>query len=201
MSVILGIDTTSKMCEVSLKIGREYKVIMINEGLVHSEKTLPLIEQILTENNLTLRDLNKIVVNIGPGSFTGIRVGVSVARAIAQVLNIKVYGVVGLDVLMYKFLRINKVNKNKIVVLQDALRGEFYSATYSSKGRRITDYSILKKENIDPINKVFIEASGSSGKYLIKFIDFENLKPTHYQDIKPFYIRKTAAEESKACHS
>ncbi|MEX2013232.1 MAG: tRNA (adenosine(37)-N6)-threonylcarbamoyltransferase complex dimerization subunit type 1 TsaB, partial [Candidatus Levyibacteriota bacterium] len=57
-----------------------------------AQATLPLIEKILKEKNITLRDLNSIEVNTGPGSFTGIRVGISIANALAFILNIPVNG-------------------------------------------------------------------------------------------------------------
>ena len=234
---ILGIDTTSNICEVSLKIAEDnYKLINLDEGYVHSEKLLPTISQILADNNLDIADIKNIVVNIGPGSFTGIRVGVSCARAIAQLLNIKIFDIVSMDAVMFKamchFERRGLPRREKsvdyIMVLLDAMRNEAYSAIYDANGVLVSNYKISNesdvleffKANVEKDTKVLIAGSGIKNfedifvKYkdnvilnrdiadtglgldLIKFVvsrKGNNAKP--YQEIKPFYIRKTAAEE------
>ena len=149
---ILGINTTSKICEVSLKFDNQYKVLKAEKVNVHSDNLLPMIDEILQNNKFVIKDIEGIVVNIGPGSFTGIRVGVVVARTIAQLLNIKIYPVSGLDVCMFKYLTNNPNNVQKIVVMMDALRDEFYTAIYDFRGRLLQDYQILKKADICKID-------------------------------------------------
>lgn len=90
----LYIDTTNnKEIIVRLTVdGKEYEIkqeISFNRGQV----ALPLVEQLLQEHNLTPRDLQAVEVNAGPGSFTGVRVGVAIANALSFALQIPVNGI------------------------------------------------------------------------------------------------------------
>ena len=90
MSKILLIDTSSnKEIEVGLEI--DGKVFLLKHQVDRkNQEVLPLIEKLLKQHKLTLKDLTKIEVNPGPGSFTGLRVGVSVANALGALLKIPV---------------------------------------------------------------------------------------------------------------
>lgn len=91
--MILAIDTShSKLVEVSLKQDGKIKDSIKGENEYGSQILLPLIENILKKNNLEYKDLTAIEVATGPGSFTGLRVGVSVANAIGFSLNIPING-------------------------------------------------------------------------------------------------------------
>lgn len=158
--IILGIDTTTAVCEVSLALGNgTYSYRTINEGLVHSERLVPLIDELLTAHNHTVHSLHGIAVNIGPGSFTGIRVGVAVARALAQGLNLRVAPIVALDALAYtckKWMQHDALDANRSIVLCpmiNALRGEVYAALYDyQRDQKIvhcqTEYAIVQQEII-----------------------------------------------------
>lgn len=99
---ILVIETSSKICGVSiLEDNVLIKKIELNNGLTHSESLMPTIEEIFKETNLTLKDINLIVCDIGPGSFTGIRIGVATAKAFSDSLNINCVGVSSLETLAY----------------------------------------------------------------------------------------------------
>ena len=99
---ILSIDTSSNICGVSIL--EDKKLIVksdINTGRTHSENLMPLIKQTLSEQNLKLSDINLISCDIGPGSFTGIRIGVSSCKAFSDSLNIPCVGISSLEVLAY----------------------------------------------------------------------------------------------------
>ena len=86
---ILCIDTSSKLCGVAILDDTTLiKKIELDNGLTHSESLMPLIDQILKECNLSLKDINLLVSDIGPGSFTGIRIGIATIKAFADSLNI-----------------------------------------------------------------------------------------------------------------
>jgi tRNA threonylcarbamoyladenosine biosynthesis protein TsaB len=90
MHNILYIDTTNNK-EVVVSINNDKKLTEKSEiGILKAQVVLPLIEKLLSKNNLTTKDINEIIVNPGPGSFTGIRVGLSVANALGFTLGIKV---------------------------------------------------------------------------------------------------------------
>ena len=80
---VLGIDTSAVVCSVALVSGKEtLSSKTVSDGLTHSETLLPLIKEILEETNTSVSDLDAIAVSHGPGSFTGLRIGISAFRRI-----------------------------------------------------------------------------------------------------------------------
>ena len=99
---ILAVDTSSKLCSVAiLEDTNLIKKLELDNGLTHSETLMPLIKQLLNECELSLNDIDLLVSDIGPGSFTGIRIGVSTCKAFSDSLNIPCVGVSSLEVLAY----------------------------------------------------------------------------------------------------
>ncbi|OGG15226.1 tRNA (adenosine(37)-N6)-threonylcarbamoyltransferase complex dimerization subunit type 1 TsaB [Candidatus Gottesmanbacteria bacterium RIFCSPHIGHO2_01_FULL_39_10] len=89
-NITLLIDTSSNLCTiVGLIIGQQKQTLEDNRRHA-SQNLLPLIEKILNENNLTIHDINAINVSIGPGSFTGLRVGIAVANALGTFLGVPI---------------------------------------------------------------------------------------------------------------
>ena len=83
--LILGISTSSNIASVALSKDAEcIKELNINNNKTHSETLLPLINELLSETNIKLQDINLIACDNGPGSFTGIRIGISTVKAIAS---------------------------------------------------------------------------------------------------------------------
>lgn len=98
--LILAIDTASIYCAVAL-VHHKSVIARINERMHkgHAEKLIGHIAQVMTQANMRLHQVERIAVNIGPGSFTGVRVGVSTARALALALEIPAVGVSALEAL------------------------------------------------------------------------------------------------------
>ena len=82
---ILSIDTTTKVAGVSLQYNNEITKKSLSNEVTHSEKLLPLIDEILNENNISLKDIDMYACINGPGSFTGIRIGLSTLKAFSFV--------------------------------------------------------------------------------------------------------------------
>ena len=126
---ILAIDTSSKIC--STAILEDENVIDINnldDGKTHSENLMPLIDELLKRNNLKVSDINMIACSVGPGSFTGIRIGISSIKAIAEVLNVKVASVTSLETLAK-----NVENSEEIIVsLIDARNNQVYCGIFDN---------------------------------------------------------------------
>ena len=119
---ILSITTSSKICGVAiLEDTNIIKEINLDNGLTHSEALMPLIKQIFEETNLTLWDMDLLISDIGPGSFTGIRIGIATIKAFADSLNIPSIGVSSLDSLTY-----NSQNMGVICSLIDAKKNNVY---------------------------------------------------------------------------
>ena len=99
---VLSIETSSKICSVAILEDKNLvKKIELNNGLTHSETLMPLIKQILEETNLTLSQMDLLVCDIGPGSFTGIRIGVATVKAFSDSLDIPSVGISSLEGLAY----------------------------------------------------------------------------------------------------
>ena len=78
---ILGIDTSAKTSSVGIvEDGKVVDEVFVNEGLTHSETIMPMIDKLLKQNNISVDDIDAYAVNNGPGSFTGVRIGVAVVK-------------------------------------------------------------------------------------------------------------------------
>jgi tRNA threonylcarbamoyladenosine biosynthesis protein TsaB len=99
---ILSVDTSSNICSVAILEDKNLiKEISLNNGLTHSEKLMPIIKQILEELKINLQEIDLLVCDKGPGSFTGIRIGTSTVMAFSDSLNIKSIGISSLEALAY----------------------------------------------------------------------------------------------------
>lgn len=124
----LTFDTSLDKTFVTLFDGEKMlasEIIENHNEKYHSAYLIPAIVEILKKNNLTMKDINVIGTNVGPGSFTGIRACVTVARVIAQQLEIPLVGISSLEILS----KINKTDKKTITVL-DARKNQYYTAVF-----------------------------------------------------------------------
>lgn len=97
---ILSIETAGSICAVALtEDDKLIKEEIIDDGNTHSVKLMPLIDKLLSETNTKISDIDLFACDIGPGSFTGIRIGVSTVKAFMDVTNKKVVGVTSLETL------------------------------------------------------------------------------------------------------
>ncbi len=123
----LTIDTTTKVTAVALaEDGRLVGEGFLHTTKTHSERIIPMLDQLLTATDWSLQELDMIGVVRGPGSFTGIRIGIATAQGLAQVLKLPMIGVVSLDTLAWAGLG----RTEDIVPLLDARKNEWYTARY-----------------------------------------------------------------------
>lgn len=123
----LTIDTTTKV--TALALGEDGNLVaegFLHTTKTHSERLIPMLEQLLTAASWQLKDLGFIGVVRGPGSFTGIRIGIATAQGLAQVLRIPIVGVLSLDALAYAGFG----REGHIVPILDARKNEWYTARY-----------------------------------------------------------------------
>ncbi len=92
MSTLLIDTRDSAKIKIGLKANKRTKYAISDSRLLKAQAVLPLIDKNLRSNNLKLKDINEIKVNTGPGSFTGLRVGISIANALGFFLKISVNG-------------------------------------------------------------------------------------------------------------
>ena len=130
MSYILNIETATKNCSVAL--AKEGKTILYKEiaeeGYSHAERLHVFIEEIIKDAGITFQDLSAIAVSQGPGSYTGLRIGVSAAKGLCFALDIPLIAVDTLQVLASQA----SVSDGLIVPMIDARRMEVYSAIFTS---------------------------------------------------------------------
>lgn len=143
---ILAIDTSSEICSTSIL--EDENVIDENNlenGKTHSENLMPLIEELLCRNSVKLSDIDLIACSVGPGSFTGIRIGVSSIKAIAEVLGVKVASVTSLETLAKN---VTGEKDSTIVSMIDARNNQVYCGIFDSEYNKKEEYIADSIENV-----------------------------------------------------
>lgn len=213
MSYILNIETATKNCSVALaKDGKTilYKEIA-EEGYSHAERLHVFIEEIIKEAEITFKDLVAIAVSQGPGSYTGLRIGVSAAKGLCFALNIPLIAVDTLQTLASQ----TTISDGLIIPMIDARRMEVYSAIFNSKMEKkreiqaeiITENSfenlqeklyfvgdcndkcklVLTKENF-----IFLDEIKYPSAKEMSFFSFEKYKNNEVVDVayfEPYYLK------------
>lgn len=145
---ILGIDSSAKSASVA--VTDDYKVLgsyYTNTGLTHSQTLMPMIENLMKNINITIDDIDLIAVNKGPGSFTGIRIGVAAAKGIADVKKIPVYGASTLASMAYNLIDTDCT----VCCVMDARCKQVYNAFFDISDGKIKR---LTPDNADSIENV-----------------------------------------------
>jgi len=126
--VLLAADTSTTRGSVALKVP-DSKVMErdLPEGLPHSETLLPAIQELLAASGLGPKDVTALAVGVGPGAFTGLRVGLSTFKGLAFTSRLPLAPVPSLDAVAYPLL----LEGRKALVAADARKGELYAACYS----------------------------------------------------------------------
>ena len=158
---ILSIDTSSKICTVAvLENERLLKEYSQNNGLTHSETLMPIIQNVFNDLNISLKDIDLIVCDKGPGSFTGIRIGVATALGFSDSLSIKAIGISSLEALAY-----NVKNDGVICSLIDAKNDNVYVGVFEKIDK---NYILRRKFSAEKIMNVLNEFK--SAEYNVTFV-------------------------------
>ena len=215
--LILGISTSSNIASVAISKNTEcIKELNINNNKTHSETLVPLINELLNETNVKLQDIDLIASDNGPGSFTGIRIGISTVKAIAESLNIPVVAVSSLEGLAYN------INSSECICsLIDARNNQVYCGLFDSNHTLIGNYmaddinAVLKVIN-QTKNVTFVGDGAVAHKDLLNISDFKFDNLLHAKNINlcafdkfskgeilnadsilPMYLRKSQAERMR----
>jgi tRNA threonylcarbamoyladenosine biosynthesis protein TsaB len=221
LEYILNIETATKNCSVAL--AKEGKTIICKEiaeeGYSHAERLHVFIEEIIKEAGITMKDLAAIAVSQGPGSYTGLRIGVSAAKGLCYGLNIPLVAVDTLQILASQVT----VSSGLIVPMIDARRMEVYSAIFNAKWDKIREVkaeiitensfedfqetlyfvgdcaekckSVLTKENY-----VFLKEIKYPSANEMSFLSFEKYKKNDIVDVayfEPYYLKDFLITVSK----
>ena len=222
MTHILNIETSTKNCSVSIaKNGALISLKEINNGgYSHAEMLHPLIKEALLESKLTINQIDAIAVGKGPGSYTGLRIGVSAAKGLCFANDIPLISINSLKILAHTI----PIDKGNIIPMIDARRMEVYSAIYDESFTLIreTKAEIIDKSSfIDELqnhtvyflgdgtekcqeiilhkNAVFIKDAFPSAKEMVK-LSYEKHKVNNTENLayfEPFYLKNFIATQEK----
>ena len=133
---ILAIDTSSEVCSVALlENDKKIDENRIENGKTHSENLMSLLDELLTRNNINLNSIDLFACSVGPGSFTGIRIGISSIKPMAEILNIPVASVTSLETLAK-----NVDDADIIVSLIDARNSQVYAGIFDINYNKLEEY-------------------------------------------------------------
>ena len=217
---ILSVETSGKVCAVAVTEDNNLiKEELIEDENTHSVKLMPLIDKLLKETNISIKDIDLFACDIGPGSFTGIRIGVSTIKAFLDVTNQKAVGVSALEILT------ENVKKDGIVCsLIDAKNENVYCGIFEKRQNDCKQIEELKFDNINNIikfvkninkriifvgdgstaykNKIESELENAevlqentlSAKYIGNIAFRKKEQAVDTNNLKPMYLRKSNAE-------
>lgn len=202
---ILYIDTSSSYLYTGIVCdGKLISEVQENLQLDLSKLALPKIAEMFSENNLKPNDIDKIIVVNGPGSFTGIRVGLTIAKVYAWSLNIPIIPITSLEA-----MACSCEEDRMLVPIIDARRGYVYGAIYKDDEEILKPQHIkletlmeyLKDNNYVFITKDDITLDGDKCSYkpnILKIVNkFCQKKALNPHGVNPEYLKLTEAEESR----
>lgn len=212
---ILAIDTSTMISTVTIASDNEIiGDFNVNQQRTHSESLVPMIENLLKLLGMTIKDIDAFVISKGPGSFTGLRIGMTVAKTLAQVNDKNLIPISTLEALA------NNSSSNYLKVpLMDARGNRVYAAVYGKDGKEIIEEDLYEIEDfvklVDALDEEVELIGEISGKYCKYFknahtlpINFNNCigkslirlglihinESPNLFEISPNYLRKSQAE-------
>ena len=130
MTTILAVDTSTEACSVALQIGDKTIAKFADEPRSHSRLLMPMVQEVLAEADIRVNQLDAIGVSIGPGSFTGLRIGFAAVQGMAYGADIPVVPVSTLKLITATYTRQENPKAGEIIALLDARMSEFNLGRY-----------------------------------------------------------------------
>lgn len=151
LSYILAIDTAMAGCSaavLNVETGQAYAVCQqMPRG--QAEFLVPMVQDCVTQAGIEFSDLDMVAVTVGPGAFTGLRIGLSTARSLGVALEVPVMGVTTLEVLARDYLADNTMGANDaLLVIIETKRQDFYWQAYDHNGQPISDAAAQDAQDI-----------------------------------------------------
>lgn len=199
MTYILAIDTTLGACSVALL---QDDIILHHASEIrargHVERLLPMIDEVCVAAKTQINDVDYIAVTQGPGTFAGVRIGLSAAKGLGLALDIPLIVVTSLDAIAYGYAAANENFNGNFAVVIDARRGEVYLKLFKTTAGQCHGISVAKAVAIDKVKDKIadnINVMVGSGSGLLKdIINDENIIfPGGYANPDPSMIAKFAA--------
>lgn len=220
---ILGVDTSTKIATIAVideeKVLGEYT---LNQEMSHSENLIPMVKELLNNLDIKIEDIDLYGVAIGPGSFTGLRIGVAAVKSFAHLFKKPIVGVSTLQAMAY-----NLPHNEIVIPMIDARRDRVYTGVYSWENGELKkikaddvvemedllkglknyanvvvngDGSILHKDRlIDNLNNVKFSTKGqnickASSVCELALLKFKNGEVDDFYTLAPDYLRETQAQ-------
>lgn len=136
MTLTLALDTSAAVAAGLARGGRIVASVRVDDTRAHAEQLMPVVQRALAEGGVTLAEVDAVVAGVGPGPFTGLRVGVVTAATLAEVLGVGVRGACSLDAVAAAWACDGA--PAEFVVASDARRREVYWACYDASGIRLS---------------------------------------------------------------
>jgi tRNA threonylcarbamoyladenosine biosynthesis protein TsaB len=221
LSYILNIETATKNCSVAL--AKDGKTMLCKEiaeeGYSHAERLHVFIEEIIKEAGITFQEISAIAVSQGPGSYTGLRIGVSAAKGLCFALDVPLIAVDTLQVLALQA----KVSNGLIIPMLDARRMEVYSAIFTPnfENKRAVQAEIITENSFEDLaetlyfvgdctekcktfltkeNFIFLDEIKYPSAREMSLISFEKYKNNDFVDVayfEPYYLKDFMMTVSK----
>ena len=180
----LFISTFDKLITIGLlKNGETIDKLEKESNKNHSEYVLPLIEKIMNDNEISTSYLQEIIVVNGPGSFTGVRLGVTIAKTLAFTLDIPIKTITSLEAYAVS----TKYNKNKLITISD-LKGK-YVGYFTKDNELINDYIYLNNKEYEEYkkDKKELEYDKFDLEKIYKYL--KNKDSINPHNVNPIYIK------------
>jgi len=157
--LVVGFDTATEAVSVALHDGeRVVSEAFALDARRHSELLTPMIAKVMADAGAARGDLTAVAVGVGPGPYTGLRVGVVTARVLGAVLGLPVYGVCSLDVIASAAASVP--GGTEFLVATDARRREVYWARYDASGRRLEGPAVGRADSIPGAGQLPVAGAG-----------------------------------------
>ena len=177
----LLIDThDTKVSFVLYKDGLVKDKIILESKMKHSEIAMPSLDEIISRNNINIRDIKELYVVVGPGSFTGVRIGVVIAKTIAYLLNIPIKTITSLDLLVFS-------NESVIPGLYNVSeKNGYFIGKYDENGVLIDEIKYISNDEFDDLNFVVVKELNYENIY--KHINEKDSVNPHL--VNPIYVKQ-----------
>lgn len=205
---ILAIETSGNLCSVAVMLEEKFYIETNFFGKhIHSEKIFDMIDYAVKNSKLELKDFSHIAVSIGPGSFTGLRIGLSAAKGLALGSNLPIVPVPSMDAHALEICLILEQEK-KFAILKTAGLDDLYFAVYKKTNNyyeKINDVELICKSELEEkfkeINVIFADKNYISKEIIIEgpraisiaqwsYLFGKDLLTYNYDYLEPFYLKE-----------
>lgn len=187
--MILAIDTSNSFCSVAIHLDNKFYSRELKVNNSHSEVIAKLFQEVLEETKKDAKEITQLVVGLGPGSFTGLRIGLAFSLGISTGLGIPICGFSSFQALSVK-------QEGRVQVVSDARKEEYYAGEYSAGDVVQAEGIILSSELKDGYFDINTMHDPEVAVGLIKLY-LNDKKPVYNDELSPIYVRELAAKKIK----